>query len=430
MVSSTNDPARHAAGGGTSLKLGLQSDTGVSPVSGGAPPTGETPVPLWNPARQTDGSYFPDDEPRLAALLDGFLASLSEDLARHPFSSEVCILLLAGGYGRGEGGVFQANEPAEPQLYNDLEFYLILRDGASAGPADQWCAAQAHRGDELLGIEVEFKILREGEFRAAEPSMFYYDLLAAHRVVFGPADFASTIRAELRDPALIPLHEATRLLFNRGTGLFFSSVALHRNDARVANGFIERNHAKVKLALADAVLACAGRYHFSCRERDRRMREKQPGMSVPPDWETLAAWHAEGVEFKLHPRHRHPSISEMQATHDELRRVWIRTFLWLETLRLGTPFHSAADYAGYAGRLYPRTNALRNCALHWRDRLKRGAALPTLFDYPRAPLQRALVLLLQAEPDFDGACKALGLTPPCSLDALAEAYERWWRYYN
>ncbi len=379
---------------------------------------------------QTDGSYFPGEHPRLAALLDDFLDSLSADLKRQPFAPEVCVLLLAGGYGRGEGGVFRESETAEPQLYNDLEFYLLVRDGASTKPVEQWCAGQSHRGDELLGIEVEFKVLRVGAFRRADYSMFFYDLLAAHRLVYGSADFAATLRAELLDPALIPLHEATRLLFNRGTGLFFSFVALRRNDARVGNGFIERNHAKVKLALADAVLASLGRYHFSCRERGRRLQAGDLGMSLPPDWERLKQWHAEGVEFKMYPRHRNPSKEELLEDHSELKRVWMRTFLWLETLRLGAPFSSASDYAGYYGRLFPLTSPLLNIAIHWRDRIKRSAALPAQFDYPRAPLQRALVLLLEPKPDLKGAGRWLGSKPIESLDLLHDSYERWWRYYN
>ena len=379
---------------------------------------------------QTDGLYFPEQEARLAALLDDFLRSLSDDLNRQPFRSLTCVLLLAGGYGRGEGGVFLSAPDARPQLYNDLEFYLILKDGADTGLVEQWCARQAHRGDEALGIEVEFKILREGAFRAAEPSMFYYDLLAAHRVVAGPMDFAMTVPESLRDPALIPLHEATRLLFNRGTGLFFSHAALQRKDARVANGFIERNHAKVRLALADAVLASQGQYHFSCRKRHRRLEKEAGGMAGCPNWSTLLEWHAEGVEFKLNPRHRNPSFEELEKAQETISRVWMETFLWLESRRLGFEFATASDYAGYGGRLFPKANLFRNAALHWRDLLRRGAALPGTLDYPRAALQRALVLCLQQSPDYAASARHLGVAPSVSLGELESAYERWWRYYN
>jgi len=373
-------------------------------------------------------SYFPGEEPELTALLDRFLASLAGDLQEIPFRNGVRALLLAGGYGRGEGGIFRESEDAGAQLYNDLEFYLITANGADEEAIAQWCTEKSHAGDKLLGIEVEFKILGETAFRGAEPSMFYYDLISAHRLVFGPENFAESLPARLRDPALIPAQEATRLLFNRGTGLFYSWVALESGDARVTNGFIERNHAKTRLALADAVLAFNGRYHFSCRERHSRLGE--PMRKVPRDWPLLTAWHAHGVRFKLHPRHLHPDTEELLAAQTELSRVWMNTFLWLESLRLGEDFQTASNYAARNVRLFPGTKPLRNFALHLRDRFKRGAALPGWFDYPRAALQRSLVLFLQSPPGLADGAKYLGEKRDADAGRLHDAYERWWKFYN
>ncbi len=372
--------------------------------------------------------YFPDEEPGLSALLDGFLAALAEDFRKQAFQPGVRALLLAGGYGRGEGGIFREAEDAAPRLYNDLEFYLIAGDGVPAGPIEEWCARQSHEGDARLGIEVEFKILREGAFRTAEPSMFYYDLLARHRVVHAEAGFIESLPERLRKPALIPGHEAARLLFNRGTGLFFSWAALKAGSVRVGDGFIERNHAKVRLALADAVLAFQGRYHFSCVTREKRLAEA--GGPTPPGWATLVGWHTAGVRFKLHPRHLRPPPADLEDAQEELSRVWMSTFLWVESQRLGSEFGTAAAYARHPGRLFPRKRPWRNLALHLRDKVKRGSALPGAFDYPRAALQRALVCVLAAEPDTALAGECLGLGRNADLGQIEKTYERWWRWYN
>jgi hypothetical protein len=108
----------------------------------------------------------------------------------------------------------------------------------------------------------------------------------------------------------------------------------------------------------------------------------------------------------------------------------MNTFLWLEAQRLGVVFSSADEYAAFRGRLFPTTKPLRNFAIHFRDRLRRGAALPAWFDYPRAPLQRALCLLLQPQPDFAKASRHLGLKACADLGDLHAAYERWWKFYN
>ena len=81
-------------------------------------------------------------------------------------------------------------------------------------------------------------------------------------------------------PQAFHRHEAARLLFNRGSGLLFSFSALRAGDDRTRNGFVERNHAKLRMALGDAVLAVNGRYHFSCLERQRRLCEPSPGGSA------------------------------------------------------------------------------------------------------------------------------------------------------
>ena len=373
--------------------------------------------------------YFPGKEPQLAAKLDGYLDCLRVDLEQKPgFSAGIAALVLAGGYGRGEGGVFRRDNNSTPELYNDLEFYLIAHPHAPFGPLQAWCTQHAHDGDALLGIEVEFKILRTTQLEGGSPAMFYYDLLSAHRLVFGAESFMVSLPAELRDATLIPSEEATRLLFNRGSGLFFSYVALEENSDLVQNGFIERNHAKIRLALADAVLALNGCYHFSCLERQQRL--DRPMRHTPPDWPLLSEWHKQGVEFKLHPRHLHPTAAELNRTQIKLCEVWMRTFLWLESIRLHSSFRSPGDYAFHPARLYPQSPLWKNMALAARDRIIRGAMLPGIEDYPRASLQRALVLLLQPSPPLNEAARLVGLRSNPTLTQIRNAYRHWWGYYN
>ena len=63
-------------------------------------------------------------------------------------------------------------------------------------------------------------------------------------------------------------------------------------------------------------------------------------------------------------------------------------------------FPDAEHYASLPARLFPEMQPWRNLALHLRDRWKRGASLASWFDYPRAALQRALVLMIQRSVRF------------------------------
>jgi hypothetical protein len=371
-----------------------------------------------------EGRYFPGDAPELRERLDGYLAGLGERLGKADFAGEVAFLLLAGGYGRGEGGIFE--EGGRRSLYNDLEFYLVLKSGGVWEAARRWCGEDSHEGEHETGIEVEFKILGLGALRSAEPSMFYYDLLAAHRLVFGDAALVAGLPDRLRDGAKIPAHEAARLLFNRGSGLFYSRYLMEEEGGKGDLTFVERNHAKARLAFADAVLAMNGRYVWSCRTRHERLREglaRRPG-----NFEQLAAWHETAVEFKFHPRHEGVGMDVLLERQRALEAAWSELFLWVESIRLEREFRSAEDYAFYKGRLFPEFPMGRNLALHARDRLRRGKGPGGWMDYPRAPLQRALALLIGGE--WAGGRGVLGLPPGASRKEIYGVYRKWWGYYN
>ncbi len=380
--------------------------------------------------------YFPGHFPVLRHRLDTYLAALGERLAKTDFAPDVAFLLLAGGYGRGEGGIFET-ENAPPALYNDLEFYLALKSPGAAQPAAAWCREQSHAGEHETGIEVEFKVLPLQSLSAAEPSMFYYDLLAAHRLVYGDPALVAALPARLRDPALIPAHEATRLLFNRGTGLLYASALLEASGAALDTAFIERNHAKAKLAFADAVLTLNGQYTWSCAARHARLAGPLP--QSPANLSQLIEWHAAAVDFKFHPRHASPPPGTLPDTllaqHRALVSAWRDLFLWLESIRLGREFRTPSDYALQKARLLPEFPPLRNFALHLRDRLRRGAPPRgwfAWFDYPRAPLQRVLMLLL-ADGDktaLHESARILSLPPASNAQAILEKYRYWWGWYN
>src|SRR6478609_2728898 len=135
-------------------------------------------------------------------------------------------LLLGGGYGRGQGGVLKTE--ADDQPYNDLEFYVCVRGNRFI---NEHCYREplhqlAVRLSAIAGIEVEFKIISLTHLRRSTPSMIYYDLVMGHRWLWGDDCLLAGFEHH-RNAGLIPLHEATRLLMNRCSGLLFAREKLH-----------------------------------------------------------------------------------------------------------------------------------------------------------------------------------------------------------
>jgi hypothetical protein len=333
-------------------------------------------------------------------------------------------ILLGGGYGRGEGGVLKTANGDKP--YNDLEFYVFVRGNPIL--AERKFRHPLHELGESLspdaGLEVEFKVLTLEKLRRSSPSMFYYDLVAGHRWTLGDESLLAGCEHH-RDAAKIPLHEATRLLFNRCSGLLYSLERLRRKDFGEAEAdFIGRNLAKTQLAFGDVLLAAHGQYHWSCRERHARLEKFSSEENLPVA--ELTRHHAAGVEFKLHPTRSTESREGLAARHAELSELGKQLWLWLESKRLGTNFPSPRDYAFATANFCPETSALRNRLVNFRAF---GGGGLLCAGYPRERLFRALTLLLWEQNGLEKVRAELRAAAT-DFAGLVSAYENLWKRFN
>ncbi|CAA6678272.1 MULTISPECIES: hypothetical protein [unclassified Lentimonas] len=325
-------------------------------------------------------------------------------------------IFLGGGYGRSEGGV-ATDAQGQPAFFNDLDYFIFTKD-----PNNPVLNDAVHRWErdesEILGIDVEGKCLPRSDLEATPGSMMFYDLVAAHTQVMGPDDYLTEYKALARSETIEPI-EATRLLWNRGSGLFFAKADL---EQATNLSVVHRNQAKAKLALGDALLTIRGKYRPYVRERQQVLRSEA---SIDP---RIVALHEAGTAFKLRPTVA-PSIEELRATQLELTEIWRTCFLEVETKRLSHSFEEANAYIHYRGKLFTETSSLKNLALSVRDQIKRGGHLSPRKDYPRGSLQRSLLCLLSEPVDFDTAGRLLGAALP-DLQTAAHHYTKWWTYYS
>ncbi len=381
----------------------------------------------------TTTGYFPGEHLQLRASLEAHFRRLREAMeAPGAPRGKVSALVLGGGYGRGEGGVL-ANEGGGESLFNDLDYFLFA-ETPEAPAVRRWVREVEAAESRALGIDVEIKCLARREVeRGVAGSMMFLDLALGHEVVWGEAGWLAELGGRL-DPAHLPLAEATRLLWNRGSGLYF---ALCRIGARREPEFVWRNHQKCALALGDASLCAEGRYHPSSVERLRRLRAGEAG-DVSDE---LLERYGIAAEFKLHPRPCARTWEELRADNAALRAMWEGVFLRVESRRTGREFESLEAYAAGRRRLFGGEVPLWRAPLFaLRDALRYRACLKPVWDYPRAALMRALCCLLDLgnHPTALGrvgeflpaGAPVAGVRGTPALQQWERSYEDWWRRYS
>ncbi|MBK1882423.1 hypothetical protein JIN85_08355 [Luteolibacter pohnpeiensis] len=359
-----------------------------------------------------NGRYFEGDYPELVDRLESHFRRVRESWDERKFDGS---LVLGGGYGRGEGGVMKIGEKVE--FSNDLDYFLFNPNPTNPELLD-WAKRIEREETDRLGIDVEIKCLTEESVGDPQGSMMFSDLIAGNEVVAGDASFLQKLPARL-DFSKIGAEEATRLLWNRGSGLFFAGCRMNRADQL---GYVIRNHAKAKLALGDAWLCLNGQYHPQCRERGARLQKAELADALGK----LKAWHLEGVEFKFNPVCTGISWETLEQERNGLIKAWAEVYLMAESARLSK---SIPDFATYLSlpRVLPAYGICKNLALAARDRLKRGAFLRPLGDYPRGALMRALPCLL-GQTD-GGVSEAARFLPISTGSDMESTYARWWAYY-
>lgn len=341
-------------------------------------------------------------------------------------------VLLGGGYGRGEGGVLRG--PAGDRPYNDLEFDVAIKGNRHVNEF------RYHRRLDVLGeilthlagAEIEFKITSLAELAARPVSMFSYDLIAGHRLLWPRASAPHLPGCDHHGCSeSIPSAEATRLLMNRCSGLWFARVELEREPfTPAAADFVRRNIAKVQLACGDAVLTACGRYHWSCRERHHRLACLTA--NEPSPWlDAVLRHHGAGVEFKLHPASGGIPRDALIALHREVTALARQCWLCLEARRLGRAFPSARAYAEDTGDKCPGSPRLLNFLLNLRANGFRLRAHPSPWRHPRQRIFNSLALLLWepatfTDPDLRRRLGTELNTRASTIDEWIAAYRAVW----
>ena len=274
------------------------------------------------------GRFVAMDSPAADAIVADAVARIGRaiDAMRIPRLAGV---VLGGGYGRGEGGVFEecriengecridgsrlAN--AECRLSNDLDFFAITEDGASAAEIAAIAAALEPVSKEWtskIGIDVDFTVRTPWRVKHDEKRLMIQELVRGYFDVAGQK--GETLFSAIRriDAAEIPWTEAVRLMMNRGMGLMLAHGEME--DGEMGNGergtgngergrgFIVRNINKCVLGAGDARLIARRAYAWRLADRASALGDRL---------------YAQAAEWKTSPR------TDGVCDWETARTVWL-----------------------------------------------------------------------------------------------------------
>ena len=334
-------------------------------------------------------SYAFQASPEFNQQMGDVLGEIADETAR-TLGSGLVALVLGGGYGRGEGGVFLRESREEP--YNDLDLTLVVTDRSLPAlsrlrPIEEHYAAR-------LGIHVDFsRPLTVADIAHWPHWLMWQDLLNGHVVLKGPPDIL-TANAPASLLAPLPPVEALRLLLNRGAGLLWARRVLAGCEPEPDPGFVGRNYWKAALALGDAILIASQRHQTAYRGRDKVFQLIADQDTTVRDLD-LGTLYTQALEFKFSP-HRFADKAQTDASLLALAQRWAQALLLVESRRTGRTFTDVTDYAAWQGRREPELSTWSGLPKNLLRNLRLGH-LSAL--YPREGLYRRLPgLLCQVEP--------------------------------
>jgi hypothetical protein len=315
-------------------------------------------------------------------------------------------VLIAGGFGRGEGGIIRDEKGIRP--VNDYDLYLVVKSlkktrcefGGQIEAIAQACSAR-------FGIkQIDMGLVSRWQLWVPRNSIVRYEAREGHQVICGPEKMCiRSIRAEQ-----IPMKEGAQYFFTRGGGLLIARYILENREKLEGmpwfeNFSIEMN--KAGIALGDVELILRRKYHWSYRKRLKRFEALEPDLGDAG--ERIGPVYRAAVEQKLDPQFVFDARQDLEQEWSGLAGLLFERFLVFEGNRFGQTFTDLRQYETFmsrasfnlGGKLYSRLYSLYSGGRKINPDQQRLLVF-LLLDENGASLERAEKLLgLRSEAGLD-----------------------------
>lgn len=298
------------------------------------------------------GQYTVIDDPAADAAVQRVLDLIVKDVSAL-LSNRLQAILLLGGYGRGEGGVYR--DGTSYRLVNDLDLMVFVRgylSGKTRARLNQDLQALGQRLKPVAsGIkQIDLVVPNTLALRFAPNLVTHYEVAHGHQVIYGVLDLRE-IMPRYDSRKLDPIDGAI-YFYSRGSGLLLP--ALYFATGNLDNPEFQQNFQieiqKACQAMGDALLLLAQQYHYSYRERLARFKRlnAQSVLQMPEGLhDRVAPLYEWATRKKLQPSFVWQGQQEMVEKWFSVRDVFGDFFRWYESVRLERDFDSWMAYSDY-----------------------------------------------------------------------------------
>ena len=364
---------------------------------------------------------------QIDSLIDGHCSLISEAVLSVIPENHLEAVVLGGGYGRGEGGVFIEN--GEEKLYNDYDMFVVIKDGVKASDYQAKLHQLSGGLEQKCGIDVDFgPIKTPSELKKAPFWLFNYELKYGHIVIWGNKKVLSVIPDY--DGLEISLSESPKLMLNRGAGLWLSRDRLAKDEFTAEdNDFVTRNIYKAVMAQGDSIIMQRGLYHYSYLNRQETFRQFTDDQQVLNL--DLLQLYDDSMEYKLRPRREIFTKDELQVLWEKVVDIHLKVYYFVWSSIMGSknePEVVIDRLARFYGVDLSPVSLAKNMILNLKTCHLKKMSINWYLKYPRYRLFYALPYMLGASyPSADKVCKALAAGSNMEID---DRFNNLWLRFN
>lgn len=299
------------------------------------------------------GKYCVLNDPAADQAVQDVLDMVVEEVLRL-IGKHVQAIVLMGGFGRGEGGVYRNSSGYH--LVNDLDLAVFAEKDfrrikqTYTRPLKALAVSLRPQARGIKQIDID--ITNTFRHRLKPNVVANYELKNGHRVIYGNLALRKIMPDIIGEN--LPVFDGTIYFYSRGSGLLLPALYLKKNilDRPEFQENFRIELQKACQAMGDALLLKMRRYHYSYRERLRRFEKL--GNVLEPEvkslYDDIQAWYCWAVQRKLNPKLDWPGNEQMEHRFFEIRDVFSRFFLWFESNRLNRAFNGWSEYCNFISK--------------------------------------------------------------------------------